>query len=65
MFTHKEVAKVIEEKICAVHHEHPCLGNLSNVIPVLTCCRKFKTQLLSELIKQYGEEFVQKTIRLT
>lgn len=62
---HEKVIKEIESKMCSIHNIRPCLGNISNVIPVLTCCREFKEQLQKELTKEYGEEFVEKTIRLT
>jgi hypothetical protein len=64
MPTQKEVIKAIEGKACTIHYQHPCLGNISNIIPILTCCLEFKEQLEKELIQEYGEEFVQKTIRL-
>lgn len=65
MPTKDEVIKELESKTCNVHNMPPCLGNISTIIPVLTCCQDFKEQLQQELIRKFGKEFVNQTIRLT
>jgi len=65
MPTQNQVIKEIVDKVCTIHGMQPCLGNISNIIPVLTCCQEFKEQIHQELTQKYGEEFVEQSVYLT
>jgi hypothetical protein len=65
MPTQEEVIKEITSNVCTIHNTPPFIGNVSNIIPVLTCCQNFKEQLQRELSAKFGQAYVEQTIRLT
>ena len=60
MPTQEEVIKEIASNICMIHETPPFIGNVSTIIPVLTCCQDFKDCCNVNFLKNSDKRMLRK-----